>query len=462
MGQRSTTAEWPSTVRINNSKTSEEGFYLDMTICCKHISMLVDTGASVTILSQKFLKTINPSSMPEITPVKMNMMTATGEISPFIGEFEAYLRLGKNLIKHKVLVADMPTEGILEKHGLLIAKAVVQPNSGFIPIKIFNLSNVEHVIQKNTVAAMLEPVEADMIEPCQNINAVGSTETNAENIPMPDHIQTVYDSNINELSENQKVQFKELLLKFQNSFSKSATDIGRTELIEHSIDIRQAHPIKQRPRRVPLAKILEAEIAKMAEQVGKNVVVAYIDTWYPGQVIGQENTIFKVKFLHPANGPEKEDISEIDEMFIFYLDFEILPKDSGDRTWPWLQEYCTVELKITPTWPNGKCHVVYKSSNLVGEDVAVACISAEPTPVISAIAGPSGDAPEIHNSPDITTTIEDPLPGIEFPMSCTPEPNNGFDQHAVLVRGSPAHVHKHIIHVGTRHEPRRQTVNEIL
>ncbi|CAG2191586.1 unnamed protein product [Mytilus edulis] len=74
--------------------------------------------------------------------------------------------------------------------------------------------------------------------------------------------------------------------------------------------------------------------------VGKNVVVAYMDTWYPGQVIAQENTIFKVKFLHPAKAvqnlfkwPEKEDISEIDEMFIFYLDFEILSKDSGGRTW---------------------------------------------------------------------------------------------------------------------------------
>ncbi|VDI15709.1 Hypothetical predicted protein [Mytilus galloprovincialis] len=74
--------------------------------------------------------------------------------------------------------------------------------------------------------------------------------------------------------------------------------------------------------------------------VGKNVVVAYMDTWYPGQVIAQENNIFKVKFLHPAKSvqnlfkwPEKEDISEIDEMFIFYLDFEILSKDSGGRTW---------------------------------------------------------------------------------------------------------------------------------
>ncbi|CAC5362440.1 unnamed protein product [Mytilus coruscus] len=155
--QSSTTAEWLSTVRMNNSKTSDEGFCLDMTICYKHISMLVDTGASVTILSQKILKTLNPSSMPEVTSVKMNMMTATGEISPFIGEFEAYLRWQK---------------------------------------------------------------------------------------------------------------IKELLLKFQDSFSKSATDIGRTELIEHTIGTGQAHLIKPRPRRVPLAKIqeAEAEIAKMAEQ----------------------------------------------------------------------------------------------------------------------------------------------------------------------------------------------------
>ncbi|CAC5362008.1 SHPRH [Mytilus coruscus] len=62
-----------------------------------------------------------------------------------------------------------------------------------------------------------------------------------------------------------------------------------------------------------------------------------------------------------------------------------------------LQTHCTVELKITPTWTNGKCHV-YKSSNLVGEAVAETGIAAEPTAVVAAIAGPSGDAPEIPNS----------------------------------------------------------------
>ena len=81
--------------------------------------------------------------------------------------------------------------------------------------------------------------------------------------------QNFVDNNINELAENQKVSFKNLLLlKFQESFSKSSTDIGRTEMIEHTIDTGQALPVKQHPRRVPLSKIqeAEAEIEKMAEQ----------------------------------------------------------------------------------------------------------------------------------------------------------------------------------------------------
>jgi hypothetical protein len=43
-----------TTVNISSWGTPEEGIYIDTMICSKPISMLVDTGASVTILSQKF------------------------------------------------------------------------------------------------------------------------------------------------------------------------------------------------------------------------------------------------------------------------------------------------------------------------------------------------------------------------------------------------------------------------
>ena len=136
-----------------------------------------------------------------------------------------------------------PVIKFVEKHGLLIAKAVVKPNCWFIPIKILNISDQEHVLQKNNIAAQLEPIEIDMIEECHNINAVNCS-VQRETIQWPEHIKTIFDNNINELAENQKGSFKNLLLKFQDSFSKSSTDIGRTKMIEHTIDTGQALPVK--------------------------------------------------------------------------------------------------------------------------------------------------------------------------------------------------------------------------
>jgi hypothetical protein len=75
------------------------------------------------------------------------------------------------------------------KHGLLIAKTVVQPNCGFIPIQILNISGQEHVLQKNTIAAQLEPIEIDMIEECHNINAVNCN-VQRETIQWQEHIKT--------------------------------------------------------------------------------------------------------------------------------------------------------------------------------------------------------------------------------------------------------------------------------
>jgi hypothetical protein len=51
MGRSSTAAGRPTTVNISSWGTPEEGIYIDTMICSKPISMLVDTGASVTILS---------------------------------------------------------------------------------------------------------------------------------------------------------------------------------------------------------------------------------------------------------------------------------------------------------------------------------------------------------------------------------------------------------------------------
>jgi len=46
---------------------------------------------------------------------------------------------------------------------------------------------------------------------------------------------------------------KQLLLQHQDTFAKSSTDIGFCDLLEHDIDTADAAPIRQPPRRPPLA-----------------------------------------------------------------------------------------------------------------------------------------------------------------------------------------------------------------
>jgi hypothetical protein len=59
---------------------------------------------------------------------------------------------------------------------------------------MLNISDQEHVLQKNTIAAQLEPIEIDMIEECHNINAVNCN-VQRETIQWPEHIKTIFDNN---------------------------------------------------------------------------------------------------------------------------------------------------------------------------------------------------------------------------------------------------------------------------
>ena len=55
------------------------------------------------------------------------------------------------------------------------------------------------------------------------------------------------------LKTDEKEKLKELLVKFEDSFSKNEWDLGLTKLTVHPINTGNAEPVKQPPRRVPLA-----------------------------------------------------------------------------------------------------------------------------------------------------------------------------------------------------------------
>ena len=102
--------------------------------------MLVDSGASVSILRKEVFDNIPISSRPPIKPVRMNLLTATGEASQFIGKVDLEIKLGDHIFSHEFLLAEIKDVAILgmdffmkHKVDLLFSKGCLKVKGDFIP-----------------------------------------------------------------------------------------------------------------------------------------------------------------------------------------------------------------------------------------------------------------------------------------------------------------------------------------
>jgi hypothetical protein len=85
---------------------------------------------------------------------------------------------------------------------------------------------------------------------------------------VPAHLVDLYERSKSNLSKEQAKQLKNLLVQYQDVFSRNKNDLGRTGLTKHKIDVSDCEPIRQRPRVPPLAKREEAATAvkEMSDQ----------------------------------------------------------------------------------------------------------------------------------------------------------------------------------------------------
>ncbi|KAJ8027625.1 hypothetical protein HOLleu_32824 [Holothuria leucospilota] len=162
-----------------------------------------------------------------------------------------------------------------QKHSeMLIARAVVDASMTTIPIRVFNLSNTPKTLYKGTSLATCEPIEELY---CQMISTEKPLHEVRETTQIMDtdgglykNLQDLLERSSGNIDAQEKDQVEQLLIKYQNTFATSSTDIGRTDLVRHSINTGSANPIKQPARRLPphrrekeqaeLTRMLEAKI----------------------------------------------------------------------------------------------------------------------------------------------------------------------------------------------------------
>ncbi|CAG2241065.1 unnamed protein product [Mytilus edulis] len=125
-----------------------------------------------------------------------------------------------------------------QDNEILVARALVDPSSGRIPLRIANLTSFERTLYKSTCLA-----ECHL---CDYIFKMENTErTNQE----------------------QGLQMKGVLKKTSRCVCKLKNELGSTDLIKHKINTGDATPIKQNPRRLPLAKqeVADREVQRMLD-----------------------------------------------------------------------------------------------------------------------------------------------------------------------------------------------------
>lgn len=85
---------------------------------------------------------------------------------------------------------------------------------------------------------------------------------------LPDHLQQLFEDSSNQLSVELQSQFASMLREFEQVFSKSDQDLGRTGLEVHRIPTGSARPVRLPPRRAPmhLRADIEQQVQTMLDQ----------------------------------------------------------------------------------------------------------------------------------------------------------------------------------------------------
>ena len=150
-----------------------------------------------------------------------------------------------------------------KNHGFLVPRALVDQNKSKVQISTMNYLNRNITITKDNVVGTIQIVE--------EVVPVDSNEfdTNKmEETKLPEHLQCILDKVSPKVDTEQKLKIKHLLIEYQDIFMGPDGKLGHIYLLQHVIDTGNAKPVKQPPRRVPIAQreIIEKELGKMLTQ----------------------------------------------------------------------------------------------------------------------------------------------------------------------------------------------------
>ena len=212
---------------------------------------LIDTEEVIIIIIIIIIVPVHKPSLTPITSCRRVVMVQTVLIPPFSEAFvpaKVEMKPGEH-----GLCAIGPAKRYGGKTDVLVRNTLVELPQEEVLVRVINPTETPKKIKRGYQIAIRDPVES-VLHPAVTRNEVEGTTDDQT----PDHLTDLYERSTANLNESQKIMTKELLIEFQDVFSKGPHDLGRTNVVQHTINTGDASPSRQHPRRLPFSKREEA------------------------------------------------------------------------------------------------------------------------------------------------------------------------------------------------------------
>ena len=148
-----------------------------------------------------------------------------------------------------------PAQKLNQLQNVLVGGTLVDLRSADgVPVRVMNVSNQSRRVRKGMEVASVEPVECVVGAEQGNKQSGKNASLSEEKSNIPMHLQDLFERSKSNLDDVQQNQLKDLLVEFQDVFSKNDSDLGRTGLTKHKIDVGNSSPIRQPTRVTPMAR----------------------------------------------------------------------------------------------------------------------------------------------------------------------------------------------------------------
>ncbi|XP_071505956.1 uncharacterized protein [Diadema antillarum] len=135
------------------------------------------------------------------------------------------------------VIEPLENGGEVASKGVIIGRTLVDAGKDVIPVRVFNPGDSTCEVQEGLTVGMITSADVQT--------------QGCDSDELPPHVQDLYERSIENLDPQYHQQVKMCLVENADVFSKNSQDIGRTDIVQHSIKTWDAKPVKRETKEVP-------------------------------------------------------------------------------------------------------------------------------------------------------------------------------------------------------------------